>query len=509
MLFNSVLYLLFFPVVYLLYWNLRGRARQYLLIGASIVFYAAWGLQREGLPGLRWTIHFAGMIAINYLLIRRMLTDPSRKKIYFVSLVTVDLVNLIVFKYIGFFTRVFFDLNLPIPEEYRGIDFFLPLALSFYTFQLMAYGVDVYRGVIDEDSGPARFFLFILFFPQLIAGPIMRSTDFMDQIDKPVFNKRAMFDGSWLILGGLTKKILLADPMGGIIAPIFYNPGVYDWWSLLVAGMGFSLQVYGDFSGYTDIARGSARLLGYDIPENFLAPFFSQSARELWQRWHITLASWLRDYIYIPLGGSRVGKFRNYINLFITFTLGGLWHGADYTFLAWGAMWGFLLALERFIEKDLGWKFLPDSNRFYRGIRILIMFLLFSIGAIMFRSQKVNHGDHIHTSADIMGTMLSGIFTHGPSLIEHEYEISGGDPELLLSIFGNELFETVHIGTYDSLIAMFLLLFFFHVIQYRKGFLESWRKYDPVLLIIAAALIGGFLIPLNVSGAHQFIYFVF
>jgi D-alanyl-lipoteichoic acid acyltransferase DltB (MBOAT superfamily) len=400
-------------------------------------------------------------------------------------------------------------MGVGLPDRYEGFDFFLPLAISFYTFQLIAYAVDVYRGVIPVDPGPRRFFLFILFFPQLIAGPIMRSTDFMDQIDQPQINRRRMYDGLWLIIGGLAKKVLLADPAGNFIAPVFHNPDVYDWSSILLAGIGFSLQVYGDFSGYTDLARGSARLLGYEIPENFLAPFFSRSAKELWQRWHITLASWLRDYIYIPLGGSRVGKLRNYLNLVITFSLGGLWHGADYTFLAWGGMWGVLLAAERWVENDLGINTVPKKSRLLIAAKVAFMFFLFSLGAIMFRSQPVHHNGHDHSSGEIMVHMLSGLFTNGPDMIRNSYINSGGDAEILTSVFGNAIFAPQIIPNIESLTLVFIFMTFFHLIQYRSDLFERWRKYDPVLLIAVSMFMGGYMMPVNITGSHQFIYFVF
>ncbi|MCB1309092.1 MAG: hypothetical protein KDK30_12960, partial [Leptospiraceae bacterium] len=269
MLFNSILFFVFFSVLYLAYWKLSGRARQHTLIVASVVFYSAWGLEGEGWWGLRWTAHFLFMVVLNYVFVVAMFragADTGRKKLLLAVIVLIDLSNLGVFKYFDFIRRILVDMGVAVPDAAEDFQVFLPLAISFYSFQLIAYAVDVYRGVIDEDHGFRRYFLFILFFPQLIAGPIMRSTDFMWQIDNPRINRRRMYDGLWLILGGLVKKVLLADPMGFMIAPIFREPQTYDAWTLLLAGAGFSLQVYCDFSGYTDIARGTARLLGFEIP---------------------------------------------------------------------------------------------------------------------------------------------------------------------------------------------------------------------------------------------------
>ncbi len=509
MLFNSILFVFFFAVTFLVYWQLRGSARHYFLILASLLFYAVWGLQKEGWIGLRWSIQFVGMVALNYLLIEGMIRAPRWKRSLLALLVGADLLNLFLFKYVDFFLNVLLDLGITLPESYDGFDFFLPLAISFYTFQLLAYGVDVYRGVIRTSVSADRFFLFILFFPQLIAGPIMRASDFMEQIDSPYLDRRRMYDGLWLILGGAIKKVLMADPMGQIVAPIYRQPDLYEGWTLLLAGMGFALQVYSDFSGYTDMARGSARLLGFEIPENFLAPFFARSAKELWNRWHITLSAWLRDYIYFSLGGSRQGEWRTYFNLVVTFTLGGLWHGADYTYLAWGGMWGVLLALERLAEKRLGLDFVPRQNRVLIVLKVALMFLLFSLGAIMFRSRSVTTPNEHYSSARIMGSMLSGIVTNGPDEIREDYRQGGGDVKELESVFGPELFAMEKMGYGDSFAAMFLALLFFHMIQYRRNMFEGLRRYDPYMLTALSALIGGYAIPITVTGAHQFIYFVF
>jgi D-alanyl-lipoteichoic acid acyltransferase DltB (MBOAT superfamily) len=508
MLFNSVLFLIFFTIVYFVYWGLTGRARKYFLIAASILFYAIWGLRSEGLPGIRWTLHFLFINIVNYLLIHRMLDRPDRKRSILMLLIGVDLANLAFFKYFYFFLDLIHFSGLTVPKSLSNLDIFLPLAISFYTFILIAYAVDVYRGVITQRVGPVHFAIFVLFFPHLIAGPIMRHSDFMHQIDHPSMSKERMYAGLWLLLSGTLKKAVLADPMGEIIAPIFASPSVYDGWTLLFAGMGFSLQVYADFSGYTDMARGAARLLGYDIPENFRAPFFAKSARELWQRWHITLATWLRDYIYIPLGGSRVSEHRVYLNYLVTFTLGGFWHGADYTYLAWGGFWGGLLAFERFLEKRVSFHLIP-KNRVGDLFRVGLMFLLFSVGAIMFRSQRVVTPVKTISSGEIMSEMLSGIVLSAPDSIAREYIASGGDETLMRDIFGPEIFGFESIGRYDSIAIMFIAMLIFHSVQERPERFAALRKYDPLVILSLGAITGGLILPIISSGSHQFIYFVF
>ncbi|MCB1168727.1 MAG: MBOAT family protein, partial [Leptospiraceae bacterium] len=260
---------------------------------------------------------------------------------------------------------------------------------------------------------------------------------------------------------------------------------------------------------YTDIARGSALLLGYDIPENFKAPFFSASARELWQRWHITLATWLRDYIYFPLGGSKVSAGRTYVNQIITFTLGGFWHGADYTYIAWGAMWGVLLALERFIEQVLGWKTTPEKNVPLKIMKIAFMFVLFSIGALMFRAQPVQYKTIQVSSTEIMGEMLSGVFTHGSHHLASEYQEAGGDVATMESVFGSEVFRSQEIGQLETIGFMFLALLLFHWIQYTPAHFQRFRKYEFWLILILGALLGGWMLPALSQSGHQFIYFVF
>ena len=498
---------MFLATIYVVYWSAPSRYRPGILIVGSIVFYATWGLNREGWWGIRWTVHFIGLVVFNYFMVEWMLRHPARKKMIMATTVIINVINLAIFKYFGFFVRVTVDFGIDLPPFVENMDLFLPLAISFYTFQLTAYVVDVYRGVITEEIKFSRFFLFILFFPQLIAGPIMRSTDFLPQ--NPYVNKERIYRGSWLIMGGLIKKVLIADPMGTIIAPVYAAPELYTGWSLMLSAVCFAIQIYCDFSGYTDIARGSALFLGYEIPENFAAPFFSASAREIWQRWHITLATWLRDYIYFPLGGSKISELRTYINQVITFTLGGLWHGADYTFVLWGVMWGVLLAMERFFEGVLGWKLTPEKNGVLRILKIMIMFLIFSFGAFMFRAQPVQYKTVEVSSTEIMIEMISGTFTHGSHHLEEHYTEAGGDAETMEAVFGRQVFRSEEMKQLETISFMALAVLFFHWLQYKPSQFQWLRKYDFWLILILGTLIGGWLLPALSQSGHQFIYFVF
>lgn len=265
----------------------------------------------------------------------------------------------------------------------------LPLAISFYTFQILALHIDAYRGQLksEERINLPDYMLFIFFFPQLIAGPIMRHSDFFFQIDRARLSERKLFSGLFLICFGLVKKSYAADGIASIIDPVFDLPAAYDAPSNLAAALGFALQLYLDFSGYTDMARGIANLLGYRIPENFRGPYFSTSFSEHWQRWHITLSTWLRDYLYIPLGGNQAGRIRTNINLFLTMSLGGLWHGHNFTFLVWGMLEGSFLVLERMLGLHRRvWKSLPAKI----GI-ILIVFGGSVFARIFFRADSFAH----------------------------------------------------------------------------------------------------------------------
>lgn len=505
MLFNSILYFIFFFVVFFFYWTFSEKFRKYILLIASIVFYATWGLMEEGLYGIRWSILFFLIIWISHISNLIMFRYPQRRKIILFILIILLIGNLAFFKYLNFLNRFLVDLGINLKIFINSETFFLPLAISFYTFQILAYSVDVYRGTIQEKRNFVDYFLFIVFFPQLIAGPIMRYSDFFYQ--KPILSSKNIFTGSWYILQGLVKKVLVADPMGNLISNVFLYPETFTNYQILLGGMGFSIQVYCDFSGYTDIARGSALLLGYNIPENFSAPFFSRSAREMWQRWHITLATWLRDYIYIPLGGSKISELRTYINQILTFALGGFWHGADYTYIAWGSFWGILLALERFFENVLKIKTVPQKNKILIVLKVLFIFYLFVLGALMFRANSVKFPEKEFRSVEIMFQLLKGSFVNTDSKLKNEFLKNQGDLSFIEMTMGKDFLKMNEIPFLDSFIFLVLLTIGFHIIQYKKDFVE--RFSHPILVFLLAGIIGGILLPTLAKTGNQFIYFVF
>lgn len=342
MLFNSEQYLLFLPCAVLLTWITPPTLRPLFLLLASYYFYAAWNA-----PFLLLIISLS---VFNYAVGLCQGSRQPRSRALLALAVVVDLGALGVFKYVGLLDRTTETLAtvLGLPAHLPLVQLILPLGLSFFTFEFVHYQVDLYRGFTPVRD-PIRFFLFPAFFPTQIAGPIKRYQDFDKQVRaRPEFSSTLFVEGCELISRGLFKKVVLAD---GILLPlvtaVFAKPTeatCIDAWSALIA---FALQIYFDFSGYTDIGRGSAQLLGYTVPENFQAPYLATSLRDFWHRWHISLSSWLRDYLYIPLGGSRKGAKRTHVNLIITMALGGLWHGAGWHFMVWGFGHGIVLAINR------------------------------------------------------------------------------------------------------------------------------------------------------------------
>ncbi|MCE9502107.1 MAG: MBOAT family protein, partial [Leptospira sp.] len=312
--------------------------------------------------------------------------------------------------------------------------------------------------------------------------------------------KDHVYRACFLMMSGLVKKILIADPIAGRIAPVFANPDEYSSMSLFLAGITYSLQVYSDFSGLTDMARSVALFLGFEIPENFAAPFFALSGRELWQKWHMTLSFWLRDYIYFPLGGNRKGEFRTYINLIITMTLGGFWHGADYTFVAWGAFWGCILVSERFLEDKLGLPLVPQKNVVLKIGKAVIVFILFSISALMFRSN----------SATLMVDLFRGLFVNSGNYLQQIFINSDGGWLLngMYLISGEPSFRMNSLKNLESFIYMFVMVVFFHYLQFRPADLDKFSKYRfPV--VVAAGVITIFLITTLSQDGDAFIYYKF
>ncbi len=337
MLFNTLTYLLFLPLVFVLYWCVRSAKQQNIvLLLASMVFYGWWSV--EYLALMLMTCVF------NYAMLRYLRHSPQGKAwLTFTLLVNFGILGL--FKYFNFFAANLVGAMALIGVEldYPTLHLVLPVGISFYLFQLSGYAIDTYRCPVQKETPAIPYFTFITFFPQLVAGPIERGGDMLPQIKvKRQFSFELARDGMRLILWGLVKKMLLADNCAPVVDHIFGNYTTASMADLWLGALFFTFQIYGDFSGYSDIAVGSSKLMGIHIHNNFNKPYFAKNIQDFWRRWHITLMSWFKDYVYIPLGGNRRGLWRKYWNTFVVFFLSGLWHGANWTFIVWGlyhAIW--------------------------------------------------------------------------------------------------------------------------------------------------------------------------
>ncbi|MBX3013892.1 MAG: MBOAT family protein [Caldilineaceae bacterium] len=343
MLFNSVEFLIFFPTVVTLYFLCPQRYRWLLLLAASYLFYAAWRVE--------YALLLLFSTVVDFFVARAMdrVSEPTSRRRYLALSLAVNLGVLFTFKYFNFFNdslRSLFSL-FAIDYQWTGIDVLLPVGISFYTFQSLSYIFDVYRGKLKAEQHFGIFALYVAFFPQLVAGPIERAAHMLPQFRvKHLFYEPRVNSGLRLILWGLFKKVVIADRLAVYVNQVYNNPTDYTGWPLLMATYFFAFQIYCDFSGYSDIAIGAARIMGFDLMQNFRQPYMARSVAGFWRRWHISLSTWFRDYLYIPLGGNRVAPWRWYLNLAIVFLVSGLWHGARWTFVIWGALHAFYILME-------------------------------------------------------------------------------------------------------------------------------------------------------------------
>lgn len=399
MLFDTPVYLLFLTVVVLLYWRLRWRKQNIFLLVASYFFYGWWDWRFLLLIAISTVVDFfcAKYIARSEnILHRRFLLSVS---------VCLNVAFLGFFKYFDFFVRSLHDslalFGVDVPVQVLGI--ILPPGISFYTFQELAYIVDVYFGKLEPAESLVDYALFITLFPHLIAGPIQRPSHLLPQVQKSrTFDSSRFFDGIMLILSGFFRKAVVADNCALLANAAFSgNLGEPSMPVVLLGMYAFAWQIYGDFSGYSDMARGSAQLLGFHFMVNFRQPYLSTSIQDFWRRWHISLSTWLRDYLYIPLGGSRHGERKTYRNLLTTMLLGGLWHGANWTFVIWGAIHGGWLAIERKVSSMLGSsgseREASSSNSLTSPtvwLQRIFVFHVVCITWIFFRAQSVSEALH-------------------------------------------------------------------------------------------------------------------
>ena len=385
--FNSSEFLFFILFVFAGTLLFSGRSRIIFFTLMSYVFYSSGYL-----PYL--LLLFASTL-IDYIAGFEIGRSQStrRKKSFLILSVTGNLLLLGAFKYLNFFEETLATFLSFLGMEYGGLKIppiLLPVGISFYTFQSLSYTFDIYRGKLKPVEDFISFACFVSFFPQLIAGPIVRARQFLPQIPNHVpFTAVKIIQGIELVLLGFFKKLVIADNCAKIIQPIFHDPGSFSGLDLVLALFIFSIQIYCDFSGYSDIARGLAKTLGFELPVNFRWPYFSRSITEFWRRWHMTLSFWLRDYIYKPLGGSYQGKMKTARNILIVWLLCGLWHGAGWNFFFWGGYFALLLIIEKSLSLPISEKNATDLNGIW-ALRVAITFCLVALGWVLFRAESLS-----------------------------------------------------------------------------------------------------------------------
>ncbi len=487
MLFNSVPFLLFFVIVMGMYFAIPYRFRWILLLCASYYFYISWKPAYVILIIITTLITYYAGIRMG-----KNGTKSRRKKVLILSLV-INLGFLFVFKYYNFFNdslKALFG-HYRLFYEIPAVNLLLPIGISFYTFKNLSYAIDVYRGDKRPESHLGFFALYVVFFPQLLAGPIERATRFLPQLyEKFDFDYRRVTDGLKLMLWGLFQKMVIADNLAVLVDSIYNHPDHYQGPSVFLATFFFAFQIYCDFSGYSDIAIGAAQVMGFTTMANFNRPYFSESISEFWRRWHISLSSWFRDYLYIPMGGNRVSIPRWYFNLFIVLLVCGFWHGANWTFVVWGGLHGIYLissvltrnAREK-IHKAIGLDRIPRLHRYFR---VTVTFSLVCFAWIFFRANSIS--DAIY--------LVSNLFAGWGNVFTAKAAEN-------IAFWKPLRFELV-----VSLISIGILLFV-ELLERRGNIIDRfsekpvWVRW-PVYysLIVSILLFGNF-------GSKQFIYFQF
>lgn len=483
MIFNSFEFLVFFIISTAIYFVVPQRVKWIVLLIASYIFYMAWR------PELIVLIVFSTLI--NYLFSRQIYTRKNlkKKKRLLIACLLINFGLLFVFKYLAFATNTFnylFGL-VGIPYEMRQFDIILPMGISFYTFQASAYTIDVYRGEIKPERNFFRFSLFISFFPQLVAGPIERTKNLLPQFYKNHrFELQRVYYGTQIMLYGFFKKVVIADRAAVAVNAVYNSVGDYKGLYLVAATVLFAFQIYCDFSGYSDIAKGAAKVLGFDLMDNFRSPYLSGSIKEFWKRWHISLSTWFMDYVYIPLGGNRRGFLRNLLNLFITFLVSGLWHGANWTFACWGALHGVYMVIGRLLGNIGGRR---DKNSVpVRIIKTLVTFALVCFGWIFFRANTVSDAFYV------AGNLFADI--ENWASLQYLFNVATG--------MGLNIFEL------GIVIFMILALVLMELISGRKQVFDYFRERPFIINVAFMAFLACCIITTGVFyDAGEFIYFQF
>jgi alginate O-acetyltransferase complex protein AlgI len=416
MLFNSLHFFIFFIIVTLGYWSLGWKGRWRLLLFASCYFYMIFK------PIYIFILFFT--IIIDYFagIWLEKTEGKSRKWLLIISLIS-NIGILAFYKYYGFFFEninhllTYFQVKNPLPV----FDYILPIGLSFHTFQAMSYTIEVYRGNQKAEHHFGIYALYVMFYPQLVAGPIERPQNVLHQFHtKFEYDWEKVKSGLMMMAWGLFKKVVIADRLAMMVDFAYKNPDEHSGLTLLVATFFYTFQIYCDFSGYSDIALGSAKVMGFDLMENFRKPYFSTSISEFWRRWHISLSTWFRDYLYIPLGGNRVSEWRRYFNQFFVFMISGLWHGASWTFVIWGSLHGFYLIFAVLRDKYLPQISLP-KNFIGKSINLISTFILVMFAWVFFRAKGTH--DAFLILKKISGFSFSDIFKTPLNFIEMWFSV--------------------------------------------------------------------------------------
>lgn len=492
MLFNSFHFLVFFPVVVLCYWLFPKRIKMYWLLAASYYFYMCWNAKYALLMLFSTAATFICGRLIHYA--NTALTDPHKTRFKKASVVVCLILNLGIlffFKYFGFFTQ-----NINRLFEFAGVSFnipafdvLLPVGISFYTFQALGYSIDVYRGTIPAEKNFFQYALFVSFFPQLVAGPIERSGNLLGQLAKPKpFNYENMKNGLLMMGWGLFEKMVIADRLAQLVNTVYGDYQNQSGAALVIATVFFAVQIYCDFAGYSDIAIGAAQVMGIRLMQNFKRPYFSKSIAEFWRRWHISLSSWFKDYLYFPLGGSRVGKLKTYRNIMIVFLVSGLWHGASWSFIVWGAIHGVYQIIGNIVRPVSDKLIKNRQNFFVRAFSVIKTFILVDFAWIFFRAGSMT----------VAVGVIRSIFTNfAPySLLNGGvFELGLKASDFALAILSIAVLFTVSLIRRRHSIRAFIA---------RRNIVIRWAIYFAIIFII---LIFGVYGP--GYSAAQFIYFQF
>ena len=485
--FNSLFFAIFFAVVFSLTALLRNRVtpRNVVLLGASYLFYGWWDWRFLSLLWISTLFDYWCARVLDRRLEGRPegpVTRPRSDKAFLIASMALNLGFLGFFKYFNFFvdsaeaSLALVGITAHVPT----LKVVLPVGISFYTFQSMSYVIDVYRGTMRAERSLLTFALYIAFFPQLVAGPIERATTLVPQLRRPnVITLPRVYSGAYLIAWGLIKKVVIADNVAQVVNGAFAAPDPSGGTALLGI-YAFAIQIYCDFSGYTDVARGASRVMGFELMRNFDLPYFATNPSDFWRRWHISLSTWLRDYVYIPLGGNRKSPARTYVNLMLTMLLGGLWHGAAWTFVLWGAFHGLMLCVHRAAQPYLRRWVDPQgafSRRAWYFLRAFLFFQLVCFGWLLFRA----------SSLEQVGQMLAAIAQSAATI----------DPKVL----GPGL-----LAVFAACAGALLLV---QIVQFAsRNHDVVWRLPVPVRAVLYAAGILAFVV-FGEYGGDSFIYFQF